>query len=972
MKKFQQLIYVLLCMVLVVTSLIPATTTAFAANLRDVPSSMSASTAINWAVDNGFMEAPGNFFAPAQVVKEQDLVITFAKADDNYIQTPLPHQAADSAYMFYQDLYLPFNGYNQPNMRNAQLTRGDFARIYAAFKGLDLDEMQAVQYMYATNVTTGITGARTFKDYNPSGLLTKAALASFLHRSTQVETFAVKGLVYAPAGRDNDKVTLPPGFDGNTTVEFPPEEDNGGNDIVGPGVNNGAISDIRVEKQDLIANGHDTTDITITLQSCDGRQIAQDKSYEFQVRSKFGGRVIGPDNELTRVVHSDGNKVTARILAPALTKSVRDTITLELVNNKDPELKCLEGKKIEVGLRYLPKAEMRIDYEVYDPQKGGGEVEPPGPVYPPYVELPKFYQQGIMFIHDIYTDPKKMHTGQQTNVEDPLGNVTNEYLEYGKNGNADDDGVEYEHASLKFEDYKISVWLFEQIVQRRLNESAFYPIDVRYSISPENRPVYQFQGIDDGIASAVENINSVGSIIELMSYLPAEADLTLEHYDSVKAIWAIYESLGEYERNVFLKYNKGKTLGQLEAYLKRVEALKESEIAANRPPGMARYTKVMVNLVAPGGEVITDYQGTVKITFDGEEKTASFITNTSSAITGSGSAGTAVAYFDSVIYGDSQIEVEMTKPVDPRYEKSLNELIGKTHEKAIYTNQLFTQNSCSADAEVAYVVDYSTSMMAADRDNYRAFKTRQLIKQVGASNNIIIKAGEKSSIVTQGDTKKVLEHSLFDNMVPSGSTNLLTGVDMAFSRFSDDRSTSKAIVIVSDGNTTDSELNNIIRQAKEKDIKIYTVGLGDSTQVNDRVLQKLSKDTGGQYFRVGSKIQFHNAYQALINSILCRRVYDSCAIGGNALTETMVRANRGVVTMRARTDQNCDTVKRVEVRYKAANGNIQFTLPARGKHLFLAQKQQAVLEDFALSTRVEFLAYDKDGKLLSTQTTNVQ
>ncbi|UZM98548.1 hypothetical protein OL548_28990 [Lysinibacillus sp. MHQ-1] len=119
--------------------------------------------------------------------------------------------------------------------------------------------------------------------------------------------------------------------------------------------------------------------------------------------------------------------------------------------------------------------------------------------------------------------------------------------------------------------------------------------------------------------------------------------------------------------------------------------MKESADAASRPSGKDRYTKVMVTLVRPGGEPVTDYQGTVKIKFDGVEKTASFITNTSDPLNNTGSPGTAVAYFDSIIYGKSKVEATLVNPIDPRYATILKGLKDKTVTKDIFTNPNFSK-----------------------------------------------------------------------------------------------------------------------------------------------------------------------------------------------------------------------------------------------------------------------------------------
>ena len=41
-------------------------------------------------------------------------------------------------YNFYEEYFIPYKGTHDNTSRNKTITRGDFARIYAAFKGYDL------------------------------------------------------------------------------------------------------------------------------------------------------------------------------------------------------------------------------------------------------------------------------------------------------------------------------------------------------------------------------------------------------------------------------------------------------------------------------------------------------------------------------------------------------------------------------------------------------------------------------------------------------------------------------------------------------------------------------------------------------------------------------------------------------------------------------------------------------------------
>ena len=964
MKKVLLLLF---CFVLTFVTVVPATTQA-ATTIQDVPTTNSKYAAISWAINNDLMSTnSANNFMPDGQVAERDVVTMFSKLDKNYALT----YNESVAYNFYSEFYLPFEGTFVATNRSKTITRGKFARIYAAFKGLDLDEPQAVQYLYTNDISTGSTGKKTFADFNPSTKLTRGDLAVFLYRGVQNDSFAVQGLKKVASGRDNDKITLPAGFMDSTGEEFEEPKDND-NDFVGPPYVNNALQAIDIEKPDLIANGEDKTLITVSLKACNGDPIADDKSYTFRVTSSYGAKIVDASGETVRNVQSDGSTVSAIVVAPALTKSARDVISFELINNTDPSMKCLVGEKLNANVRYAPKAEMRINFEVYDPKNLGdtdGDLTPP---YPIREKLPEFFTENLVDVFWIDPAEKKFSIGQQTNVTNALGAVENKYLQYGGSDPAYP-ALGYEHAQLQFENYDISVFLFEQILKYRLENSVTKPpkTEIMYMINQDGNPIYRIQGIDDSIASQVENINPVGAIIQLMSHMPEEKKLTIEHYDSVMAIYKILSNLSNYDRTVLLKYQGGKLLGQVEAYKKRVEALKESAEEAARPNGKDRYTKVMVTLVSPGGDIVTDYQGTVKITFDGVEKTASFVTNTSDYLTGTGHPGTAVAYFDSVLYGDSKIEAELVNKVDPRYVTILKDITNKTISKQIFTNPYFSENVCSLASEVAYVVDYSASMRAVDPTNYRGTKTNELIEQINAKNNIVIKTNTKAQVLKEGDTKTVLTHSLYKDQKESGATDIFTGVKLAMSKFSADQKTSKSIVVVSDGKTSKSSLNETIATAKKQGIKIYTVSMGKKSQINEKVLKQLAEDTGGTYFNASNQMQFHKAYQTIIDSILCKKVYSSCINGGDLFDTSTVTIRKNVITMSARIPSDCPGVERVVVRYSSVSGDIQFDLTKRSDNVFMLSKNVQVMQDFKINTEVEFIAYDKDNNLLSSKKVKV-
>ncbi|GGG27665.1 hypothetical protein GCM10007425_22780 [Lysinibacillus alkalisoli] len=952
MQMWRKFFTIVIALLLVIPVMVPTTTQASASEKQQ---------AINWAIANKYMSQTA---INSSIVREKTLLDILAKLDEHYVLT---NRAPETVYTFYDQFHIPLKGLNRSD---SAVTRGDYARIYAAFKGHDVTEKHAVQYLYTEGITTGATGNKTYASYKPTVNLSGSDLAVFLYRSVQKETFGVIGLQAPATGKHDANFNLPPGFLGEGEVELPKPEPEPGNDIVGSDSSKSVVQEVVIEKQDLIANGVDSTAIRVKLQNCSNQPIANDVVHQFQVRSNYGAYAIDNEGKVTRNVYTDGDTIYATIVAPQLTKSVRDTISLELVNNKDSSMSCFVGKRIEIPLRYAPKAEMRVTYDVWDPDQPEDDntnIKPPAIITE---QSPEFFQEGLIDVYNIF-EGYTFEIGQLTEYRDLLGEIKKEYIHYGKDNNANKDALGYGNAVLKFEDYDIALWLFDRMLQERVYEGAVYPAQIQFSRVDPLRPTYTIQGIDDVIAAQAEHINAVAAIVQLMSYLPDEKDITLEHYDSVMSIWAIYENLGQKERDVFLRYEKGKKLGQLEAYKKRVDALKESDISANRPKEYERYTKVMVNLYMPGGDVITDYQGEVEITFNGEKRKAHFITNTSSSISGTGEPGTAVAYFDSIVYGESEGTVEISVG-DKEYDKMLKDLMGKPQTFTVYTDPKFENNSCSRATELAVVVDYSESMKIADPDNDRAKYVRKMVKQFNSEHNIIVRADTQGVVLKEGKAKDVLTHSLFDNAIEKGGTDLLKATDVALNRFTDNKQAGKALVIVSDGKTSTKLQKQIITKAKAQGVKVYTIGLGDEKQLNNKTLVALARDTGGTYFHVTNRMQFHNSMQVLINAVLCNKTLDACSIGSELLQEPKVTMRRNHVTMSTRVDNTCGIVDKVVVNYRAAGGDLQFQLGNRSNTLFTTTVDKAAFQDLNLNKNVEFIAYDKDGNVVSRKNVTVQ
>ncbi|WP_342558817.1 vWA domain-containing protein [Metasolibacillus sp. FSL K6-0083] len=971
---------IILCSVLVLATWLPLTAPANAAavSISDVDKNSEKYTAAQWAVEQGLVQLSGNKFQPNATVSEQQMLMMVAQLDKNYHFS----YTNDMIYTYYADLNLPIYGANNAGRRTANATRGQFARLYAAMNSLDLSEVQAVQYLYTHEITTGLTGKKTFDDYAATKAITRGDLVTFLYRTVKSGGIAIEGLHAAPSGKDNSKVTLPLNFvSSNGTVELtpPPKTDNGNSN--NPSAFK-AVQSINVSTEELTANGLDAAAISILLKDSYGNDIPYDTTLQFKVTSKVGARIVEappttgsqPENNAgssTTTIFTDGGELNAYIIAPKLTKSEKDIITFELVNNNETKFASYRNQQIEVELRYVPRAEVRISYEVYDPDQpnGGGNVVPgpkPLPALPVgradgnTIQAIPFTPNGIIEVRDYDPDELTFDGVKWENYTSSTGQIVN--------GRVRDNAIQYENAELRMDNQLISVWLFEQILERMINE--YDKVNVFYTINSEGRAVYNLQDVmDESFTSQFESkIHAL--IVHLLTYFPRNTnDLTMAHYDSVKAVKAIFDSLSRADQD-YLSKNYKDTVGNLSGYNAKVDSLKESQAIVERPEGMERYTKVIVNLVAPGGRVITDYKGTAEIEFNGQRKVVSFNTNTTDYNSGTGYAGSAVAYFDSIIYGSSTATAALiSSNIDPRYRDMFKELIGVPVKEKIFTNFKFTQNKCTLVTEVAFVVDQSGSMRKQDPNNFTAEKTKQLIRQIGSNNNIVVPFASNPGSVVKGTATNLanMEGFISYDKMTSRGTNIAKAVQTALDNYSTDNNVSKSMVLITDGKAPNAQVERIIDSAKKAKVQIHTIAVGPAKDVNTAILKKIASETGGQSYHVTDIERLHSAYQAVVDAILCQTFVSdaSCDTSAGLFNAATVDITRSTVIMTAEINENCTNVASVQVRFSSVNGDVNYDLIDRGQNIFKASQAVRKFNRFDLYNEVIFRAFDQNGNLIA-------
>ncbi len=983
MKTFKRIMAILLSCLLIFSVGLPmnATPADAATNntIKDVKASHYSYQDVQWAVSNGYLTLDKlNKFYPNTQVKEWHMLKMLATLDKNYNFSI----DQDVMYAYYGNLNVPLYGVSNTSKRNANISRGHFARIYAAMNGLDLSEAQAVQYLYLTEITNGTTGKRTYEDYKPNQTITRSDLAIFMHRIVKQGTVALEGLAETASGKDNGKVTLPNNFieSKGGSVEIPLQPGKSVNDKENRPDVYKAVKNIDVESESLIANGIDSTLVTLQLRDSYGNDIPYDESLEFKVTSKAGATLSETGTNTSgnvTTVFTDGPELNVFVTAPALTKSVVDTIYFEMVNPTD-QYYTYKNQVIEASVRYVPTPELRISYEVFDPDQtewAGGDVNPgvkPLPALPQGIgdggTTVNFTEKGIITVTDVNVDEKLLEGSKwETYTNQSTGQLTQ--------GNVNSEEIQYGNAELKIEGQTISVWLFEKILDNLIygteNDTSWGGAGnakVMYTINKEGRATYDLQGvISDEITSKFES-TLLSAIIYLLDdeILPKVDSITLTHEESVVAIKALYDRLSQIDKNLLQKEYADR-IGKLEGAVAKVAVLNKGKELQQRPEGMDRYTKVIVNLVAPSGVVITDYRGTVEIEFNGKTKLVSFDTNTKDYNKGTGYAGSAVVYFDDILYGYSTIKAKLVD-TDPRYTKVLESLYNKTVSKKAFTNSKFEQKSCKNN-EIAFLIDHSGSMKKSDKDNFTATKVKQMIQAAQVDPTHAYRFNNKSIFEASGasNTVATTQDLLKYQSKDANSTELIKSATTVINNFSNNN-TNKVLVIITDGKAKKNGLENFKKSAEAKGVKIYTISVGKYTSVNESLLQNLTAN-GGQYFNITDVHNLHSPFQSILKA-LCGGTIDTgsmCLVADSLFNEGSVRLTKTNVEMKAEINKSCTNVAKVIVVFTANSGTTMFELKNANNGVYKLSRKITQFKQFNLYKEIEIEAYDANDNLIATK-----
>lgn len=204
----------------------------------------------------------------------------------------------------------------------------------------------------------------------------------------------------------------------------------------------------------------------------------------------------------------------------------------------------------------------------------------------------------------------------------------------------------------------------------------------------------------------------------------------------------------------------------------------------------------------------------------------------------------------------------------------------------------------SIGKDIMICVDLSKSMDAFDVTPTRLEKVKYEMKKIVQAFNsdrigIIIFSSEafmQCPLTYDQNALNLFIETMNTGLVPSSGTDFAPPLRMAMEKLETDnvrisQTTSKVIVLISDGEDFGDETNAIAQQIESKGFKLFTLGVGTEeggrirsgtgfrtdrqgnvvvTKLNSKALQSLASKTGGRYFEI---TESRNDVSRMINTI---------------------------------------------------------------------------------------------------------
>lgn len=192
-------------------------------------------------------------------------------------------------------------------------------------------------------------------------------------------------------------------------------------------------------------------------------------------------------------------------------------------------------------------------------------------------------------------------------------------------------------------------------------------------------------------------------------------------------------------------------------------------------------------------------------------------------------------------------------------------LLNKTEHEKVWIYQFLYDESEEdpyAGLDVVFVIDSSGSMTSNDRNNVRIDVTREFINRLSDNDRgAIVDFDSSATVLSDFTSDKATLLEAAGRIDSSGGTSLTSGISSALNLYTGNERTDalKYIIMLTDGQG--SYNTSLTTQAANRDIIIYTVGLGSG--VSEGVLTAMAQGTGGSYYHASNADQLYGIFDTI-------------------------------------------------------------------------------------------------------------
>jgi len=146
-----------------------------------------------------------------------------------------------------------------------------------------------------------------------------------------------------------------------------------------------------------------------------------------------------------------------------------------------------------------------------------------------------------------------------------------------------------------------------------------------------------------------------------------------------------------------------------------------------------------------------------------------------------------------------------------------------------------------------------------------------------AKNFILKRVGDNVGVVLYGDFAFIASPITYEKNIVTDMLSYLSqgmagqntaigeAIAISVRAFKHSTAKTKIIILLTDGEHNSGSISpkDSIKLAKEKDIKIYTIGIGNKGESDEKLLDRIAKDSGGKFFTATSASELQKVYSEI-------------------------------------------------------------------------------------------------------------